>query len=73
MQKFSSIGISAADLWASKVLASTVLEAEFSRSTDQAEIENSNTKLISGNPKITLELKYLTKQKNFISKSLGIF
>ena len=45
-----------------------VLEADFLRSANQVEIENLLTKVMPGNPKIALDLKYLTKQKSFINK-----
>ena len=46
----------------------TVLEVDFSRSANRAEIKNSKTKLMSGSSKMPTKLKYLNKQKSFISK-----
>ena len=38
------------------------------RSANQAEMKILKTKSMPGSPKIALDLKYLTKQKSFISK-----
>ena len=46
----------------------TVLEVDFLRSANRAEIKNSKTKLMSGSSKMPTKLKYLNKQKSFISK-----
>ena len=46
----------------------TVLEVDFSSWSNQLKIENSNTKLMLENSKMSLKLKYITKQKSFINK-----
>ena len=68
MPNFSPLGLIAANRDGLKVLASTVLEADFLRSANWAEIKNSNTISMPGSSKIALEFKYHTKQKSFINK-----